>query len=68
MDHLQEDISDACASKTQEVLQGFRHEWERHIRMRYQCNGGHVAQVLQINILFFSHVWRIMNHPAFVLN
>jgi hypothetical protein len=46
-DHLKERIRDACAH-TSDVLKRVHHEWERRIRMCYQCNGAHVRHVLEI--------------------
>ena len=46
--YLKERNRDECARITPDMLKGFRHEWERLIRMCYKCNGPHIEHVLLI--------------------
>ena len=56
MDGLKERIADACTLLTPDVLKRVRHEWERRIRICYQCYGAHIEHVLLIKKLFYSRM------------
>jgi hypothetical protein len=46
MDGLKERITDACTLLTPDVSKRVRHEWDRRIRICYQCYGAHTEHVL----------------------